>query len=577
MHPNHGEGNSHSDQGLNIPPQKIDFDKIPDADPDEEMERVANEAAERRVSETRARREAKAEVALSATDQIRRDNPDIVKRAKELFTAGFFEFKDVKYGRMGEVQVKLSDTNISCFLDVMFGDGDLPRPHFNEFVGRIVDHRGEIIDDHYPVLDWIEACRVAGLREMPLKKMRENLREWSLARRWNDLIERVEKMIPEWDGVTRMSEYLGKLFEPIDTDLNKKFSKYFWLSLYARVMMPGAFAPMVLSLFGVQNCGKSYFGKRLSQIITGDPEADSVQLDLGSDKTNFLREITGTSVVASVGEMTGFTRGDLNKIKDFVTRTTDKMHYKFEGHIEQPRQWVTIMDGNKYEGLQRDETGNRRFYPIFCGELQMEHGQRRWKDDFAKGPTIASEQFESDVWQLLAEAASWFDANGLDEYRKFVDEVSKDVRVFSADEMRRESGTIDDELVSPYIDQALMLCTIHQTKNSQGAVRFWIDKKEVEDRITKVAGRGRDPVNKPTSKQWGMSLKKAMMARGSGEKSYRPAKPINVPSYPFATTDKIKTVEDLKNSWCKRLGPSDDGDSTPAFELPPEQEPFYEE
>ncbi|MFP3835762.1 VapE domain-containing protein, partial [Chryseobacterium sp. SIMBA_028] len=93
------------------------------------------------------------------------------------------------------------------------------------------------------------------------------------------------------------------------TPFVRALSRYFWQSLYMRVMQPGCVAPVVLSLFGTQNCGKSWFGTRLTRIIMQDEKADSVQLDLGSDKVNFLREVTGNSIVAAVGEMTGFNRG----------------------------------------------------------------------------------------------------------------------------------------------------------------------------------------------------------------------------------------------------------------------------
>jgi len=563
MQPNAGEGNSHTKEGLTTQQMLSAMSDEEKAELADEIEERTTRTAEAVVARSAARREAKAELTLSRAGQIRRDNPaDIVKRAKELNSAGFFEYRDVKYGSKGEVQVKLTATNIAIFLDVMFDGSDVRKPHLNEFVGRIVDHRGEIIDDHYPVTEWVEACRVAGLREMDWKKVRESLKEWALEHRWNDLIDRVNGLMPEWDGVPRMRSYLIDLFEPIRTDLNEDFSQYFWLSLFARVMIPGSLAPIILSLFGVQNCGKSYFSKRINQIITGDEDAECVQLDLGADKTNFLREITGTSVIANVGEMTGFNRGDLNKIKEFVTRTSDKMHYKFEGHIDQKRQWITVMDGNKYEGLQRDETGNRRFYPMFCGELPMEHGQHQWRMDFAKGPFIASPQFEDDVWQLMAEASAWFDANGICAYVTFTNKVSKAVMEFSADEMRRESGTIDDELVSPYIDEALMRCQIHKSDN-RGFVRFWVDKKEVEEKIAEVAGKGRDPMAKVSAKQWGMSLQKAMMARGSSGKSKRSAEPIDVQSYPFCGFD---SADALREYWRTRLGASSDGETTVAFE-----------
>jgi hypothetical protein len=186
--------------------------------------------------------------------------------------------------------------------------------------------------------------------------------------------------------------------------------------------------------------------------LTGDKEADSVQLDLGSNKIDFLREITGQSVIASVGEMTGFNRGDLSKIKDFVTRTHDKFHYKFEGVVHQARQWITIMDANNYEGLLRDDSGNRRFYPMFCGQLPDVAGKQQWRKDFKA-------DFDGlkggDLWQLLAEAKHWVESNGVDAYRDFVRDVSKQVFDFSANEAANDRGTIADDVFDTYLLEML--------------------------------------------------------------------------------------------------------------------------
>jgi hypothetical protein len=216
-------------------------------------------------------------------------------------------------------------------------------------------------------------------------------------------------------------------------------------------MYPGEEAPIVLTLIGVQNCGKSYFGKLLARLITGDMESDSVQLDLGANKTDFLREITGQSVVASVGEMTGFNRGDLNKIKDFVTRTHDKFSYKFEGVVHQARQWVTVMDANSYEGLLRDDSGNRRFYPMFCGQLPDVAGKQQWSKTFKADFS----GLRTDLWQMFAEAREWIDSKSLDDYRQFVRGVSKEVFDFSLVEMANDRGTISDEVFDTYLVEML--------------------------------------------------------------------------------------------------------------------------
>lgn len=412
--------------------------------------------AERAVEESAARQlKVAAEVAERAS--AARKERDIVKRAKALEME--IQFKDVKKVRQGDMfipQPQMTDQNKIVVLDALF-NGENEFPHRDHFKGRIVDHEGKVIDDHYPVIKWVEAFAAAGLKGVSTKAAREAIREWALQHERNDLIEYVQAHMPEWDGKERMRMKLIEFFETHDTLLNRDFSQYFWLALYMRIMAPGSIAPIVLSLFGAQGCGKSRFSKHLCRVLTGNPEADSVQLNLDGDRLEFLRNITGSSIIASVGEMTGFTRGDLNKIKDFITREADQMHYKFEGTFNQQRQWITVMDGNKYEGLQRDDSGNRRFYPMFCGQLPDLLNKPQWDAGF----TVKQEYwdtFEEDVWQIMAECAAWLDENGESAYEGFVRRVIKQVFDFSQAEMDRDSGTITDDVFDVYLVPMLKEC-----------------------------------------------------------------------------------------------------------------------
>ncbi len=417
------------------------------------------EVEEEELAKLKARQLATAQEKAQRAASARRV-ADIVARAKALEME--IQFKDVKKVRMGDMYIpvaQLTDQNKMILLREMFdGVPARERPHRNLFLGRLVDHEGQVIDDNYAVDKWIETFAAGGLKGMSAKATREIIREWALKREFdcNDLIEGFVAKIPEWDRSERMAASLIDLFKCDDTKLNREFAEYFWLSLYSRVMYPGSQAPIVMCLIGTQNCGKSYFGKRLARIITGDKNVDSVQLNLDGDKVDFLRSITGFSVIASVGEMAGLARGDLNKIKDFVTRTQDQMHYKYEGTFNQLRQWITIMDANSYDGLQRDFTGNRRFYPVFCAQLPDRDGQRHWSEDFNAGPRIHSDEFEAEVWQIMAECAEWFEREGVEGYNRLVKRVADQVYAFNAVERAANRGTVHDPDVDTFLVDAIL-------------------------------------------------------------------------------------------------------------------------
>jgi predicted P-loop ATPase len=526
------------------------------------------EDARAQIEADKARRLALEAAEAEAVAAIRQE-PDIVKRAKKLSSEQYISFKDVKLVKNSDgfvTQALMTDENKLAVLKAMFGDdGDKePMPHHDLFSGRYVDHRRDLMDDHYSVVRWIEAFSAGGLKGVSAKAAREILKEWAKHHKSNDLVVRLEKVIPEWDRKERIRTHLIDFFECADTDLNKDFSEYFWLSLYCRATMPGSLAPTVLSLFGAQGCGKSLFQKRLAQIITGNLEADSVQLNLDGDRLEFLRNITGNSVIASVGEMTGFNRGDLNKIKDFITRPSDMLHYKFEGTFSQMRQFIVIMDGNKYEGLQRDDTGNRRFYPVFCGQLPDDGGKPQWKKDFK----VSEEKwavFETEVWQMLAEAKHWITTRTVVGYESFVRCVEKQVADFSNEQMRLESGTVNDDIVVPYIDAALRDVTLTMVTAKGGGKYVAIKKTDLEQVMDEVAKR-----RVTMEPRFDMSLTRAMKARGSSDRGPLTVK-INgvkstVSAYRFT---QFATEAEFYAALEKRMGINGDDDWLVAEEVKP--------
>jgi hypothetical protein len=504
-----------------------------------------------KADEFKARQQQQRAEDESKSERISRENPDIVARTKSLFTSGLISFPNVKHVKTGNGFVTKADNtalNKWAVLDSVFGldrqtakkderrfdavarkfhkcAADEKRPHLDLFRGRVVDHEGNIMDDHYPFVDWVHAFDAATLHGMDAEAAGKVIRAWALEQRWNDLTESMKDRLSaiEWDGKSRMKRKLIDLFELRDTPLTQSVGQYFWLSLYNRVMTPGCIAPIAVALIGAQGCGKSLFAKKLCQIITGNDGADSVQLNLDGVWIDFLRAVTGNSVIASVGEMAGFTRADTNKIKDITTRTSDPMHYKHEGNFHQQRQWIMMLDGNKYE-LQRDETGNRRFMPLFCGQVDDVGGQPRWRQDFEAifDDEARGISFEDDVWRILAECREWMAENGMDGYESFVREVVRQVKDFNAGEVAAERGIVVDGDIETYLDLALGRVKVEtvQMRDGSGKTCVRVDRVELLSMI--------DELSNGKAKIHPNGLRKAMAARGAEE-----VKPMGVQKYRF--------------------------------------------
>jgi hypothetical protein len=388
--------------------------------------------------------------------QTRETYPEIVERARAM--RRIRQFRAFKYSReekrisgIPTMCIISSDENRHRFFEALFGD-DPHRPHLDTFRAQFADHLGVPVDKMYPFRTILSAMEESGLEKQSIDQIETVFFDYMKTYQKNDLMTSFRPRIPEWDGTPRLETRLIDLFQCNDTPLTRKVGLYFWLSLYNRITSPGCLAPIVISLFGAQHAGKTRFSDSICQIVLNDPKANAVQVDLAGDFRESLRAVTGHAVVGNIGEMIGYNRGNLNKINARITATADNFDQKYLPNIEQKRQWIFILDGNKYTGLQRDETGNRRFYPIFVGQLPDKDGQPAWQEKFEADWT----DFEVIFWQLMAECRAWMEERGMDGYNELVKETVRAVFDFNAGEMKAGRGLVRDPVTDCYLPMAMI-------------------------------------------------------------------------------------------------------------------------
>lgn len=423
-----------------------------------------------------------------AAEEIRRSEPDLVKRAKALAKDQHVNFPDAKFTQEGWIALNTEMNRYAAF-SALFGEGD-DRPCLDDFLWKVVDHKKKEIDQNYDPVTLLSAVDALGLKGQDGDQLVKKLRSWALKVRRNTVTERMMKRVPPWDGVPRIETALIDIFEPKKTELNRKISKYFWLSLYSRMVRPGANAPIVVTLIGTQLAGKSYFAKVICEEIMDDKNADVADFHIDMNKDDFLRKVTGQSPIAMAAEMAGVHANDLNSLKQFVAKSSDFMRHLYKDYSNKPRQWIIMMDGNGYDGLQRDKTGNRRFYPLFVGQTDDVDGQPAWK---GKGLTPDDPDWEEkrfkanlstlreDFWQYMAEAAAWLDEHGEKAYDRFVTECADDVFKFSANEMERGRGAVEDPVMDMYLPRAVAKALSGHSGNGEFGV-VWLKRARVDSK-----------------------------------------------------------------------------------------------
>lgn len=162
----------------------------------------------------------------------------------------------------------------------------------------------------------------------------------------------------QWDGIERVEHFVPRYWGGRGNDYELAVGKYLWTALAARVMDPGCQVDMVPILFGDQGVGKS---SGVRAMVPDVSQYTTLRLDEPDDAA--ARKLRGVLVV-ELAELRGLNTVEIERIKEFLTRTHERLIPKFKEHaVNMPRRCLFIGTTNNHDALPRDGA-NRRFLPI---------------------------------------------------------------------------------------------------------------------------------------------------------------------------------------------------------------------
>lgn len=174
-----------------------------------------------------------------------------------------------------------------------------------------------------------------------------------------------------WDGIPRLSTWLSQYAGVTDDIYSREVSKKVLVQAVARVFNPGIKVDNVLILEGKQGVGKS----SLVRIIGGKWYADIIVDPHGRDTVDAMR---GKWII-EFSEMEVTRRADAQALKAFITRQTDRVRLAYgRRSIDYPRQCIFMGTINPDASREyfTDTTGNRRFWPVVCGQVRFSELER---------------------------------------------------------------------------------------------------------------------------------------------------------------------------------------------------------
>ncbi|MDF0603675.1 virulence-associated E family protein [Psychromarinibacter sp. C21-152] len=237
----------------------------------------------------------------------------------------------------------------------------------------------------------------------------------------------------EWDGVERAETLFIDYLGIPDDAYGRETARAWLLAAVTRVYEPGAKFDFVPIIGGSQGKRKSSFIKVLAWDYFGE-------LSAAFDNLQKMVESMSGSWIMEVPELAGFRKSEVETVKQFFSACWDRVRLAFRRNEETfYRQCVFIGTTNKEEYL-KDETGNRRFWPL---KAQVD--------------LIDTDKLRREIGQVWAEVVTWYRKAREEQPHGelFIDLVSDQAKQTARDLQEESRTTLPFEIIAERLQEWL--------------------------------------------------------------------------------------------------------------------------
>lgn len=193
-----------------------------------------------------------------------------------------------------------------------------------------------------------------------------------------------------WDGKSRIQAWMDTITAN-NKSLKEVMMRKWAIGAVAALYKPdGVSAHGVLTLLGKQGIGKTSWFKSLAPTALAKDG-----MTLRPDNPDSIRQATSYWMV-ELGELDAtFRKSDIAALKSFLTSDRDIYRLPYaRKNTSKPRQTVFFASVND-EGFLSDQTGNRRYWTIYCEDINHKH-------------KVDMQQFWAEVKTYFNAGESWF-------------------------------------------------------------------------------------------------------------------------------------------------------------------------
>lgn len=169
-----------------------------------------------------------------------------------------------------------------------------------------------------------------------------------------------------WDGIARLDQLLATYMGTSSTPYTVKVGPWFMIQAVKRVFEPGCQADYVLVLEGEQGIKKS---SAIKALCPNQAWVSDTTFSIGTKDA--MIALRGRLFI-ELAEAASLLKAEHAASKAFFTSRTDDYRPPYGQHnIQVARQCVVFGTINPEGGYLRDPTGNRRYWPVACGTIDL--------------------------------------------------------------------------------------------------------------------------------------------------------------------------------------------------------------
>ncbi|CAE6814899.1 hypothetical protein R69746_05790 [Paraburkholderia aspalathi] len=222
---------------------------------------------------------------------------------------------------------------------------------------------------------------------------------------YHDVREYLEGLV--WDGTPRVRAWPARYLQVADSEYVQLAGMKWMIAAVARVMQPGCKADNVLILEGKQGWGKS----TALEVLAGKPWYTNSPIRIGEKDTYAV--MAGKWII-ELAELDSLNKSDSSAAKSFFATETDRFRNFYGKRATDVHRQGVFAGSVNFDTYLKDESGNRRYWPIRVGGPVDIEALRRDRDQlWAEAVHLYRKRV---IWHVTEEERPLFEIEQTERY-----------------------------------------------------------------------------------------------------------------------------------------------------------------